>query len=138
MTCQAQPALGMVYKLVEVNGVPRIKLSQEVTKVTLPGAKEAFRLIGTDGVPLLDLLIRVGEQRPQPGKCVAPVPSSIALERAPHASRASLRAGAFYADTLSTRRSAHTSHPQPSFPCCAWFGRARAHCWRSASPRMRC
>ena len=28
-----------VYKLVEINGVPRIKLSQDVAKVTIPGAK---------------------------------------------------------------------------------------------------
>ncbi len=34
----------------------------------MPGSKEAFRLIGTEGVPLLDLIIRVGEQRPAPGK----------------------------------------------------------------------
>jgi nicotinate phosphoribosyltransferase len=68
VTCQAQPALGMVYKLVEINGKPRIKLSQEITKVTIPGAKEAYRLIGAEGVPLLDLLVRVGESPPQPGR----------------------------------------------------------------------
>jgi hypothetical protein len=70
VTCQAQPALGMVYKLVEINRVPRIKLSQDVAKVTIPGAKETFRLIGGEGVPLLDLIIRAGESRPQPGKRV--------------------------------------------------------------------
>ena len=68
VTCQAQPALGMVFKLVEINGVPRIKLSQDVGKVTIPGAKDAYRLIGSEGMPLLDVLVRVGEAKPQPGK----------------------------------------------------------------------
>lgn len=67
VTCQAQPALGCVYKLVEVSGEPRIKLSQDVGKVTIPGRKEAYRLIGVGGSPLLDLLIQVGEEKPQPG-----------------------------------------------------------------------
>lgn len=39
VTCQAQPALGMVYKLVEIKGVPTIKLSEELEKTTLPGEK---------------------------------------------------------------------------------------------------
>lgn len=68
VTCEAQPALGCVYKLVEVNGQPRIKLSQELTKVTIPGRKEAYRLIGVEGRPLVDLLIQSGEEVPVPGQ----------------------------------------------------------------------
>lgn len=68
VTCQSQPALGMVFKLVEINGVPRIKLSQEATKITIPARKEVYRLIGAEGVPILDLIIRAGEPQPQPGR----------------------------------------------------------------------
>jgi len=67
VTCQGTPALGMVYKLVEINGAPRIKLSQEVKKVTIPGSKEVYRLIGNTGIPILDLIIRSGETRPAAG-----------------------------------------------------------------------
>ena len=68
VTCKAQPALGCVYKLMEFEGHPRIKLSQDIIKITLPGRKEAYRLIGSDGVPILDLMIQVGEKRPKPGE----------------------------------------------------------------------
>jgi len=56
VTCQAQPALGCVYKLVEVDGKPRIKLSQDMVKVTLPSRKSIYRLWGQADYPLVDLL----------------------------------------------------------------------------------
>jgi len=56
VTCQAQPALGMVYKLVEVRGIPRIKLSNEKEKITIPGRKNAYRLFNKDGMGIVDLM----------------------------------------------------------------------------------
>lgn len=37
------------WQLVELNGDARMKLSQDIEKVTIPGKKEAFRLYGGDG-----------------------------------------------------------------------------------------
>lgn len=68
VTCQSQPALGCVYKLVEIENKPRIKLSQEVGKITIPGRKEAYRLIGKNNYAIMDIMIQVGEPTPQPGE----------------------------------------------------------------------
>ncbi|XP_017468064.1 PREDICTED: nicotinate phosphoribosyltransferase isoform X3 [Rhagoletis zephyria] len=70
VTCQRQPALGCVYKLVEINGQPRMKLSQDVEKVTMPGHKNAFRLYSADGHALIDLLQKVTEPPPSIGQKV--------------------------------------------------------------------
>ena len=70
MTCQRQPALGCVYKLVEINGKPKIKLSQDVEKVTMPGKKLAFRLYSNDGHALIDLLTKPEEEPPSVSKRV--------------------------------------------------------------------
>lgn len=70
VTCQRQPALGGVYKMVELNGQPRIKLSQDVGKVTLPCRKDAYRLYGESGFALIDLLQRTGEEPPKIGEKV--------------------------------------------------------------------
>ncbi|XP_052765116.1 nicotinate phosphoribosyltransferase-like isoform X2 [Mya arenaria] len=65
VTCQKQPALGCVYKLVEVNSKARIKLSEDVEKVTIPGKKFAYRLYGQDGNALVDLMVKPDEPPPQ-------------------------------------------------------------------------
>lgn len=69
VTCQKQPALGCVYKLVELNDEPRIKLSQEVSKVTIPGKKDVYRIYGTNHA-LIDLLQRSVEEPPKPNEKV--------------------------------------------------------------------
>ena len=68
VTCQAQPALGMVYKLVEVRGVPRIKLSNEKDKITIPGRKNAYRLYNSKGVGIVDLMNLSSQNAPTPGE----------------------------------------------------------------------
>lgn len=70
VTCQRQPALGCVYKLVEINARPKIKLSQDVEKVTMPGQKHAYRLYSNDGHALIDLLQRPDENPPEVNKRV--------------------------------------------------------------------
>lgn len=68
VTCFSQPALGCVYKLVEIRGQPRMKLSEDLTKVTIPCKKQPFRLYGKEGVALVDLLIGESEPNPKPGE----------------------------------------------------------------------
>jgi nicotinate phosphoribosyltransferase len=70
VTCDDQPSMGCVFKLVEAKGIPRIKLTQELNKMTIPGKKEVYRLAGEDGSSLLDLMIRVGDKPPEPEKRV--------------------------------------------------------------------
>nr|XP_012608367.1 nicotinate phosphoribosyltransferase [Microcebus murinus] len=68
VTCPQQPSLGCVYKLVSVGGQPRMKLTEDPEKQTLPGSKAAFRLLGYDGSPLLDVLQLAEEPPPQAGQ----------------------------------------------------------------------
>lgn len=70
VTCQKQPALGCVYKLVEVKNLSCIKLSLDIEKVTIPGKKACYRLYGQQGYALLDIMQRMDEPVPEKGKRV--------------------------------------------------------------------
>lgn len=68
VTCKKQPALGGVYKLVELNGLPRIKLSEDPIKITIPGKKNAFRVFNEQKEPICDVLTAAGERSPASGE----------------------------------------------------------------------
>lgn len=68
VTCQAQPALGCVYKLVEVNGNPCMKLSSTPEKVNIPCKKCVYRLFGRNGFAILDLISIADEPAPVVGE----------------------------------------------------------------------
>ncbi|XP_038987860.1 nicotinate phosphoribosyltransferase 2-like isoform X2 [Phoenix dactylifera] len=68
VTCYAQPALGCVFKLVEINNQPRIKLSEDVTKVSIPCKKRCYRLYGREGYPLVDIMTGGNEPPPKVGE----------------------------------------------------------------------
>lgn len=76
-TCSSCPALGGVYKLVEIGGQPRMKLSEDIGKASMPARKVAFRLLSGAGAAF-DLLQLEDEAAPRAGErvlCVHPFES---------------------------------------------------------------
>jgi nicotinate phosphoribosyltransferase len=49
VTGQDSPALDGVYKLASVNDEPKLKISENIEKITLPGRKKVIRYSGDDG-----------------------------------------------------------------------------------------
>lgn len=49
ITGMPDAALDGVYKLTSANGIPRLKISDNIEKVTLPGMKKIIRLLDADG-----------------------------------------------------------------------------------------
>ncbi|WP_179035981.1 nicotinate phosphoribosyltransferase [Paenibacillus sp. URB8-2] len=73
ITASDQPALGGVYKLVEIESkdgemVPTIKISSNPEKVSTPGKKEVYRIIGTNGKAMSDYISFPDEDRPRNGR----------------------------------------------------------------------
>ncbi|XP_028260432.1 nicotinate phosphoribosyltransferase isoform X2 [Parambassis ranga] len=67
VTCTKQPSLGCVYKLVEARGRPRMKISEDPEKSTVPGRKAVYRLVDAEGHPFLDLQCLEAESPPEAG-----------------------------------------------------------------------
>ena len=65
ITAKSEPVFGAVYKLAAVgeNGefVPRIKVSENVEKITNPGLKDLYRVYDADGKAVADMMAICGE-----------------------------------------------------------------------------
>ena len=66
ITSKSEPVFGAVYKLsaVEKNGVfePRIKVSENVEKITNPGLKKVYRVYNESGMAVADLIATADEK----------------------------------------------------------------------------
>lgn len=56
-TSKNSPSLGMVYKLVEINGLPTMKFSEDPSKLTLPYAKDCYRFYNENGFQITDVIV---------------------------------------------------------------------------------
>jgi nicotinate phosphoribosyltransferase len=57
-------AIDGVYKLSESNDSPRLKISDNVQKTTLPGKKRVLRYLDAEGMFFADCIVREGEKNP--------------------------------------------------------------------------
>ena len=66
ITAKSEPVFGAVYKLAAVGEndhfAPRIKVSENVEKITNPGLKDLYRVYDENGHAVADLIAKCGEQ----------------------------------------------------------------------------
>ncbi len=62
VTGQDSPALDGVYKLASVNDKPKLKISENIEKITLPGRKKVIRYSGDDGTFYGDGIVLAEEE----------------------------------------------------------------------------
>ena len=61
ITGKTDAALDGVFKLAEVNSVPKMKLSENIEKVTLPGKKQVYRFYDEEGLFFRDAVLKENE-----------------------------------------------------------------------------
>lgn len=61
LVSSSQPALGMVYKIMQMNKLPCIKFSEDKDKQTIPDSKSIYRLFDSENNMVGDYLALVNE-----------------------------------------------------------------------------
>ncbi|MHA1147164.1 MAG: nicotinate phosphoribosyltransferase [Promethearchaeota archaeon] len=72
-TCYDQPALGGVYKLVEIDEEPKIKISGNVEKMTIPGKKQVYRVYDEQDFMTGDIMEFLDKKGLENGKVYDPL-----------------------------------------------------------------
>ncbi len=72
-TSYDQPALGGVYKLVEIDGIPKLKISSNVEKTTIPGKKQVFRIYDDEYLMTGDIIELADKKSLQEGLVYDPL-----------------------------------------------------------------
>ncbi|RIH66110.1 nicotinate phosphoribosyltransferase [Mariniphaga sediminis] len=62
ITGKNDAALDGVYKMTEINGKPKMKLSENIEKVTLPGKKQVYRCLDSSGMFYRDAILLTDEK----------------------------------------------------------------------------
>jgi nicotinate phosphoribosyltransferase len=62
VTGHPSPALDGVYKLSSIDGEPKLKISENIEKITLPGKKKIFRYLNDDGTFYGDAILLEDEE----------------------------------------------------------------------------
>lgn len=65
VTAKDCPALGGVYKLAAIDGKPRVKISENIFKVNLPGFKKLLRWTDAEGRFMADGVLSADEEAPR-------------------------------------------------------------------------
>ncbi|MGE0582053.1 MAG: nicotinate phosphoribosyltransferase [Steroidobacteraceae bacterium] len=91
VTGQPDAALDGVYKLAVAHDAPRIKISENLAKTTLPGRKQVHRFLGDDG-QFLGLDGIAGQEEPAPGRLLHPFEEHKSMHTAGIASEPLLHA----------------------------------------------
>lgn len=67
ITARSEPVFGAVYKIAAVEEepghfVPRIKISENIEKITNPGLKKVYRIVNEEGRAIADMLAKADEE----------------------------------------------------------------------------
>jgi nicotinate phosphoribosyltransferase len=88
VTCAGEGggALGGVYKLVEINGRPTMKITGDIAKATLPGNKRVLRVVDNDGRFVQDLVC-LADDHPGSGATVYDPTNPLRWKKLPEGCR---------------------------------------------------